>query len=94
MDSIVDFKVDKKTIALSEVAAQDSLESIKNKWKKFVNSILTILGSQIKIEEINEYISDKEKFEQLCKTLKALISVLQTSSATKFDELTTSLWKG
>lgn len=94
LDSIVDFKVDKKTIALSEVAAQDSLESIKNKWKKFVNSILTILGSQIKIEEINEYISDKEKFEQLCKTLKALISVLQTSSATKFDELTTSLWKG
>lgn len=94
LEGIVDFKVNKKTIALTESAAKDDIELIKDKWKKFIDNVLTILVSQVKVEEINEFVGDKDKFEQLCRTLKALITVLKKSPSAELEELATSLWKG
>jgi len=94
LESFIDNKVDKKSATISQEWAKKPIDDIVDNWLLTVNSVLNILANQIAEDDINEYINDKDKFDDLSKKIATVISVVKLGNTSNYDSLKSMIWNG
>lgn len=94
LQAIVSFNVDKSKIAFSDTFAKEELESQINIWYFFVDSVLTMLIAKLGDEDINDYIDDKNKYNELASDVCTLLKISYKSNPVEYNKLKDVLWAG
>jgi hypothetical protein len=95
LESIIDSAVDKSSVAVSYDYATKPIDDIVANWIPAANSVLTALAGKIKDTDINEYINNKNLYNDLCRDITSLISMLkETSGSETFDTVKSMIWNG
>lgn len=95
LEAIIDIAVDKNNVAISKDYAVKPINDIVKHWMPVVNSVLTALAGKIKNSDINDYINDKNAYNELCNDIKSLITMLKdTSGSNTFETVKSMIWNG
>ncbi len=88
LESIINSSVDKKTVSISKDYADKPLNEVINLWIKAVNIVLTALVGTLNSDDINDYLNNKDKYNELRKGIATLISMLKVNLDSKaFDDV-------
>jgi len=95
LESVIDSAIDKNRVAISKDYAVKSIDEIKNNWIPPINIILSALVGKINDSDINDYINNKNAYNDLCSDISSLISMLkQTSGSETFNNVKLMIWNG